>query len=36
MTIYLFIDLPLNEIGSHPDSLRDGEGKEEENKKGKR
>lgn len=27
MTIYLFIDLPFNEIGSYPTSLRDGEKK---------
>lgn len=27
MTIYLFIDLPFNEIGSYPTSLRDGEQK---------
>lgn len=36
MTIYLFIDLPFNEIGSHPASPRDGGIKEEENKRGRR
>lgn len=26
MTIYLFIDLPFNETGCYPASLRDGDG----------
>lgn len=30
MTIYLFIDLPFNEIGSYSTSLKDGEEKKEE------
>lgn len=34
MTIYLFIDLPFNEIGSYSTSLKDGEKKRRKNKGG--
>lgn len=34
MTIYLFIDLPFNEIGCYPPSLKTRGGKKEKEKKG--
>lgn len=34
MTIYLFIDLPFNEIGCYPTSLRDGERKKRKKTRG--